>query len=44
LALLRNIMLKGGDPGLVAKHALILVAMAGVLILLCFRRFRTTLQ
>lgn len=44
LALLRNIMLKGGDPGLVTGHALILVAMAAVLIVVSFRRFRTTLQ
>lgn len=44
LALLRNIMLKGGDPGRMTGHALILVAMAAVLIAVSFRRFRTTLQ
>jgi len=44
LALLRNIMLKGGDPGLVVGHALILVGMAAVMIFVTFRRFRTTLQ
>jgi ABC-2 type transport system permease protein len=44
LALLRNIMLKGGDAGLVTGHALILIGMASALVLLSFRRFHTTLQ
>jgi len=44
LGLLRNIMLKGGDPRYVAVHcgALVLMAMIGVLY--SFKRFHTTLQ
>jgi len=44
LALLRNIMLKGGDAGFVAGHVAILLAMAVVVVVASFRRFRTTLQ
>jgi ABC-2 type transport system permease protein len=44
LALLRNIMLKGGEAGFVVAHVAILFAMAVVLIVASFRRFRTTLQ
>jgi len=39
--LLRNIMLKGGEPTLVARNILILAAMAVILMLLSFSRFRT---
>jgi ABC-2 type transport system permease protein len=44
LALLRNILLKGGEPGFVALHVAVLVVMAAVSVLVSFRRFHTTLQ
>lgn len=44
LALLRNIMLKGGEPGFVALHVAVLVVMAVVSVLVSFKRFHTTLQ
>jgi ABC-2 type transport system permease protein len=44
LALLRNIMLKGGEARLVFEHVATLIGMAAVLILVSFRRFHTTLQ
>lgn len=44
LALLRNIMLKGGDIRFAAWHILILAAIAVVSIVFSFRRFHTTLQ
>jgi ABC-type polysaccharide/polyol phosphate export permease len=44
LALLRNIMLKGGDTGFVLTHSLYLIAMAIVAVVFAFRRFHTTLQ
>jgi ABC-2 type transport system permease protein len=43
LALLRNIMLKGGDFQFVALHALILTLIAVIAVFLSFRRFHTTL-
>ena len=43
LALLRNIMLKGGDLQFIATHVLILSILAVVAILVSFRRFHTTL-
>lgn len=43
LALLRNIMLKGGDLRFAALHVLILAALAAVATLVSFRRFHTTL-
>ncbi len=44
LALLRNIMLKGGEPGFIALHVTVLVVMAVISVLVSFRRFHTTLQ
>ena len=44
LGLLRNIMLKGGDPRYVATHIALLAAFALVSVFASFRRFRTTLQ
>jgi ABC-2 type transport system permease protein len=44
LALLRNIMLKGGEPGFITLHVAVLVAMATVSVFVSFRRFHTTLQ
>ncbi len=44
LALLRNIMLKGGEGSFVLEHVVILIGMAALLIMVSFRRFRTTLQ
>lgn len=44
LALLRNIMLKGGDLGFVSFHILVLVGLAACAIFFSFRRFHTTLQ
>lgn len=43
LALLRNIMLKGGDPEFVTFHVGVLVVMAVVSVVVSFRRFHTTL-
>lgn len=44
LALLRNILLKGGEPGFVTLHVAVLVVMAAVSVLVSFRRFHTTLR
>ncbi len=44
LALLRNIMLKGGEPIFVLKHVSILIGMAIVTVTLSYKRFHTTLQ
>lgn len=44
LALLRNIMLKGGEPGFVVLHVTVLVVMAAVSVFVSFKRFHTTLQ
>ena len=44
LSLLRNILLKGGEPGFVALHVAVLVVMAVVSVLVSFKRFHTTLQ
>ena len=44
LALLRNIMLKGGDIRFAASHMLVLAAIAAVSLTFSFRRFHTTLQ
>ena len=44
LALLRNILLKGGEPGFVTRHVAVLVVMAVVSVLVSFKRFHTTLQ
>lgn len=44
LELLRNIMLKGGEPQFVAFHVGVLAAMAVVSVAVSFRRFHTTLQ
>ena len=44
LALLRNIMLKGGDTSFVLTHSLYLVVMAIFAVIFAFRRFHTTLQ
>ena len=44
LGLLRNIMLKGGDPRYVATHVSVLAAMAVVSVMASFKRFHTTLQ
>jgi ABC-2 type transport system permease protein len=44
LGLLRNIMLKGGDPYYVSLHVATLAAMAVIGITVSFRRFHTTLQ
>ncbi|MBI3779005.1 MAG: ABC transporter permease [Gammaproteobacteria bacterium] len=44
LALLRNILLKGGEPGFIALHVVVLVVMAVVSVFVSFRRFHTTLQ
>lgn len=43
LAVLRNIMLKGGDWQMVTTHLLILAAMAFVMVWISFKRFRSTL-
>jgi ABC-2 type transport system permease protein len=44
LALLRNIMLKGGDAHFIVFHVLVLVLMAVVSVVISFRRFHTTLR
>jgi drug efflux transport system permease protein len=44
LALLRNIMLKGGEAQFVAFHVAVLVVMAVVSVYVSFKRFHTTLQ
>jgi ABC-2 type transport system permease protein len=44
LALLRNIMLKGGENYFVASRITILMVMAMVFIFISFKRFKTTLQ
>jgi ABC-2 type transport system permease protein len=44
LSLLRNILLKGGEPGFITLHVAVLVVMAVVSVLVSFRRFHTTLQ
>lgn len=44
LALLRNIMLKGGEPGFITLHVAVLIVMAAVSVFVSFRRFHTTLQ
>jgi ABC-2 type transport system permease protein len=44
VALLRNIMLKGGDPGLVASYIGILALMAVFMVWVSSRRFRQTLN
>ena len=43
MELLRNIMLKGGDPQVVISHAGVLVVMASVIIFISYKRFKTTL-
>lgn len=44
LSLLRNIMLKGGDPRTLAWHIAVLLALAAVCGVVSFRRFHTTLS
>lgn len=44
LALLRNIMLKGGESHFIAFHIGILILMATGFVYISFKRFRTTLQ
>lgn len=44
LALLRNIMLKGGEATFIAHHVGVLVVMAMVFVYISFKRFHTTLQ
>jgi ABC-2 type transport system permease protein len=44
VALMRNIMLKGGDPGLVAEYTGILAVMAVFMVWVSSRRFRQTLN
>lgn len=44
LALLRNIMLKGGESHFIAFHVGVLVLMATGFVYISFKRFRTTLQ
>jgi ABC-2 type transport system permease protein len=44
LSLLRNIMLKGGDPRTLASHIAILLALAAVSGIVSFKRFHTTLS
>lgn len=44
LALLRNIMLKGGEAGFIALHVAVLVVMAVVSVYVSFKRFHTTLR
>ncbi|MFL6652224.1 MAG: ABC transporter permease [Sulfurifustaceae bacterium] len=44
LALLRNIMLKGGELNFVARHIGVLVLMAVITVYVSFKRFHTTLQ
>jgi ABC-2 type transport system permease protein len=44
LILLRNILLKGGDPGFVFMHTSILIGMAAASVYISFRRFRIRLQ
>jgi ABC-2 type transport system permease protein len=44
LALLRNIMLKGGELDYAVKHIGVLVLMAVVSVYVSFKRFHTTLQ
>jgi ABC-2 type transport system permease protein len=44
LALLRNIMLKGGDLKFIASHVLVLSGIACVAIYYSFKRFHTTLS
>jgi ABC-2 type transport system permease protein len=44
LALLRNIMLKGGDIQFASFHIMILAVLAIIAIFFSFRRFHTTLQ
>lgn len=43
IELLRNIMLKGGDPHVVATNVLVLTFMAAILVFISFKRFKTTL-
>jgi ABC-2 type transport system permease protein len=44
VTLLRNIMLKGGDPGLVGTYIAVLCGMAVFMVWLGFKRFRQTLN
>lgn len=44
IEILRNIMLKGGDGGLIASNLLILLAMAVLVIFASWRKFKTTLS
>ncbi|MBI3898159.1 MAG: ABC transporter permease [Gammaproteobacteria bacterium] len=44
LGLLRNIMLKGGEPLFVAQHVGVLLLMAALSVFFSFKRFHTTLQ
>ncbi|MNL07690.1 Inner membrane transport permease YbhS [compost metagenome] len=44
IELLRNIMLKGGDPRLIFQNNLILAGMAVLFIAISWRRFKTTLS
>ncbi|HYA38838.1 MAG TPA: ABC transporter permease [Candidatus Methylomirabilis sp.] len=44
LSLLRNIMLKGGEPGFIALHVAVLIVMALVSVFISYKRFHTTLQ
>jgi ABC-2 type transport system permease protein len=44
LALLRNIMLKGGDLTFIAHHVGVLVVMAIIFVYISFKRFHTTLS
>jgi ABC-2 type transport system permease protein len=43
LSLLRNILLKGGEPGFITLHVAVLVVMAVVSVFVSFKRFHTTL-
>jgi len=43
LAVLRNIMLKGGDAQMVTQHLAILFVMAVIIVWVSFKRFRSTL-
>ena len=44
LGLLRNILLKGGDPRFIALHVGVLAVLAAVSVAVSFRRFHTTLS
>ena len=44
VTLLRNIMLKGGDPGLVGSYIVVLCVMAVFMVWLSFKRFKQTLN